>query len=731
MRFSLYLGKNFKDLKMRKKILVCALIGLTLTACNPSESNYAGDDGNPTTNGNGAYQAQESGMVLKSNPQKSTQAVTLVVSLLQMGVKAAASSLGTSVGKGILAKFMGDPNQKMYDRFDKVDTKLAEIDGNIKEQLKLSNDTLSLLSSLILDTNQQSLNSKLTAIHTGLKPIGDRNTKFEAGKIYGDLNSNDLDKIYSYVQTHKDYQILVDAGIVNANLIDPEGAKNNQGLTFDTDSTKDLYNKFQDEFIKNVNSAGNSVNSFKDTKANLLAKLTELGLLDGKNMMAYINEYNYNIMDIRLQMVAALQKLYNMQLVQLAYYYGVNGNLDFQFTSSDPTNPMPAQSQGLAGFKKASQMLFNTYEADLNNLNKVFETYMPFITGTNVVVQINYDWFDSQQKLLSDKTFLHPVDENAPLPLSDRQCEVSSLTFNSIGDITKKYGLVNLGINCYLGNGTWKATNVVFPAVKDGVKIARYPYNAISANSSQKLIIYSPAASVKQLTSAKQLTPDDIKAFAEETSSKDSIKDGSVKDMVDRKTNFTDNEDYDYWKKKAKDKKDVVLFSTTLVHVGGFTDDISWAAGDFELKDNGVATTRILPITYYDGNKGDNPAHLRRAQELQFYSPVTGQNVYNIRFSKEVKVKDGRKRSAPETYYYNLASYKNHWFAIKMIMGYDGMAAVQALGIGCIDSSCSRVSNTTLSWLDGATKVKITPPNVVSGQNIDGEYQTLISGTGN
>ena len=28
-----------------------------------------------------------------------------------------------------------------------------------------------------------------------------------------------------------------------------------------------------------------------------------------------------------------------------------------------------------------------------------------------------------------------------------------------------------------------------------------------------------------------------------------------------------------------------------------------------------------------------------------------------------------------------------------MIMGYDGMAAVQALGIGCIDSSCRRVSN--------------------------------------
>ncbi len=65
-----------------------------------------------------------------------------------------------------------------------------------------------------------------------------------------------------------------------------------------------------------------------------------------------------------------------------------------------------------------------------------------------------------------------------------------------------------------------------------------------------------------------------------------------------------------------------------------------------------------------------------------------------------------------------------------MIMGYDGMAAVQALGIGCIDSSCSRVSNTTLSWTSGAT-VKLTPPNVVSGQNIDGEYQTQITGTGN
>ena len=715
---------------MKKNILLCAILGLTLTACNPSESNSIGDDGNVTTTGNGGYPVQESGMVLKSNRQKSTQAVTLVVSLLQMGVKAAASSLGTSVGKGVLNSFLGDPNQKMYDRFDQVDKKLADIDKNVKEQLKLSNDTLNLLSSLILDQDKEWLNTKLTAIHTGLKPIGERDTKFETGKIYGDLNSTDLDKIYNYVQTHKDYQTLVDAGIVNANLIDPEGAKNKKGLTYDTDSTKDLYNKFQDEFIKNVKNTGNTVNSFKNTKTNLLAKLTELGLLDGKDMIGYINAYNYNMMDIRLQMVAALQKLYNMQLVQLAYYYGVKGNLDFQFTSSDPTNPMPAQDQGLPGFKKAAQMLFNTYEADLNNLNNVFEEYMPFITGTNVVVQINYDWFDSQQKLLSDKTFLRPVDESAPLPISDRQCEVTSLTFNSIGDSIKKYGLVNLGINCYLGNGAWKATNVVFPAVKDGAKIARYPYNAISATSSQKLIIYSSADSIKQVTSAKQLTSDDIKAFAEQTSSKDSIKDGSVKDMVDRHTLFTENEDYDYWTKKATDKKDVVLFSTTLVEVGLFSDDISWAAGDFELKDNGVATTRILPITYYDGNKGDNPAHLRRTQELRFYSPTTGQNVYNIRFSKEGKVKDGRKRTNPETFFYNLASYRNHWFAIKMIMGYDGMAAVQALGIGCIDSSCHRVSNTTLSWSSGAT-VKLTPPNVVSGQQIDGEYQTLISGTGN
>ena len=63
--------------------------------------------------------------------------------------------------------------------------------------------------------------------------------------------------------------------------------------------------------------------------------------------------------------------------------------------------------------------------------------------------------------------------------------------------------------------------------------------------------------------------------------------------MVDRHQIFTDNEDYDYWTKKSKDKR-MCSFSTTLVEVGLFSDDISWAAGDFELKDNGVATTRIF-----------------------------------------------------------------------------------------------------------------------------------------
>lgn len=709
---------------IKKKLLVCILLGVSLSACDMTKSSSVGDDANPNTNGNGAYVNQESTMVLSAgkNSSQSAKVAPLITTLLTMGVKAAASSLGTSVGKGVLAKFLGDPNQKMYDRFDQVDKKLAEINVNMKEQLKLSNDTLNLLSSLILDQDKEWLNTKVTAIHNALKPIRERDNKFETGNIYGDLDSTDLDKIYSYVQTHKDYQTLVDAGIVNANLIDPEGAKNLPGLTFDGKSTKELYSDFQDEFINNVNNVGNAVNSFKNIKTNLLAKLTELGLLDGKDMIGYINAYNYNIMDIRLQILSALQKLYNMQLVQLAYYYGVKGNLDFKFISSDPANPMPAQSQGLEGFKKGTQLLFNTYEADLNNLNKAFESYMPFITETSLTVAINHDWFSFNQTLLLDRTFLHSVDENAPLPLSERQCEVTSLTFNSIGDSLKKYGLVNLGIKCYLGNGTWKASNVVFPAVKDGTKIVRYAYYNIYATSSQKLSVGSLA------TAPRQLTPDDIKAFAEQTSSKDSIKDGNINGLVD-----ADSGGYAYdWIKKGAGKKDMVLFSPAKVGSSG----IDWAAGDFELNDSGSTITRILPVTYYDGNKGENPAHLRRAQTDRTHS-INGETIYNMRFSQELDVKDGRFRGTdPITYFYNLASYRNHWFVIKMSMGYDNKRAVQALGIGCIDSLCSRASNTSLKWISGA-EVKLTPPTLknnapINKHNYDGEeYQTQITGTGN
>lgn len=709
---------------IKKKLLVCILLGMSLSACDMTKSSSVGDDANPNTNGNGAYVNQESTMVLSAgkNSSQSAKVAPLITTLLTMGVKAAASSLGTSVGKGVLAKFLGDPNQKMYDRFDQVDKKLAEINVNMKEQLKLSNDTLNLLSSLILDQDKEWLNTKVTAIHNALKPIRERDNKFETGKIYGDLDSTDLDKIYSYVQTHKDYQTLVDAGIVNANLIDPEGAKNMEGLTFDGKSTKELYVDFQDEFINNVNNVGNAVNSFKNIKTNLLAKLTELGLLDGKDMIGYINAYNYNIMDIRLQILSALQKLYNMQLVQLAYYYGVKGNLDFKFISSDPANPMPAQSQGLEGFKKGTQLLFNTYEADLNNLNKAFESYMPFITETSLTVAINHDWFSFNQTLLLDRTFLHSVDENAPLPLSERQCEVTSLTFNSIGDSLKKYGLVNLGIKCYLGNGTWKASNVVFPAVKDGTKIVRYAYYNIYATSSQKLSVGSLA------TAPRQLTPDDIKAFAEQTSSKDSIKDGNINGLVDG-SSLSPN-----WVKNPTGKKDMVLFSPAGYGNGGF----DWVAGDFELKDNASTITRILPVAYYDGDKGVNPPHLRRAQIDRAYS-INGETIYNMRFNKEVAVKDGRyngRDKDPITFFYNLASYRNHWFAIKMSMGYDNnKRAVQALGIGCIDASCTRISNTILRWNSGA-EVKLLPPailnnNGVDAQNKNDEYQTQITGTGN
>ncbi len=707
---------------MKKKILVCVVVGLTLSGCNPSESNYAGDDGNPTTNGNGAYQVSESGMVLKSGGQKSLQTVGVGISILQMGVKAAASALGTSVGKKVFAQFMGDPNQKLYDRFDRVDTKLAEIDENLIKQLNLSTKTLDTLNAFYLDFAKKSLHDKLSDVNEKLETISSRNSLFKGKNVYGSLDNTELDKIYSNVQAHKDYLTLITVGVTNADKLDSKGAKQNKALNLDPVSTENLYVTFQNTFINEVSNVGNVINAFKGDKATFLAQLTTIGLKNHEDMMSYINGYNYNIMNIRLQLLTSLQKLYNMQLVQLAYYYGAGANLDVKFTSSDPANPMPGQKDGLAGFKKAAQMLFNTYEADLNNLNKVFDTYLPFITENNVTVQINHNWFDYQQALLRDQTFLNPVDESASLPNSERQCEVSSLTFNSIGDITNKYGLVNLGINCYLGNGTWKATNVVFPAVKEGDKIVRYAYHTIYVTSSQKLSIGSFS------TAPRQLTPDDIKAFAEQTSSKDSIKDGNINDLIDK-----DTSGYAYdWVKKSKDKKDMVLFSPAQDNSGGL--GIDWAAGDFELKDNRNEITRILPVTYYDGNKGGS---LNRTQANRTYS-LNDEVIYNMRFSQEVKAKDdSRGAGDPVTYFYNLASYRNHWFVIKMSMGYVDARAVQSLGIGCIDSSCSRVSNTTLRWSPSGVEVKLTPPPIknnataVRYSHYNGEeFQTLISGAG-
>lgn len=697
-------------------------MGLTLTACNPSESNSIGDDGNVATTGNGGYPVQESGMVLKSSGQKSVQAVTLAVSLLQMGVKAAASSLGTSVGKGVLARFLGDPNQKLYDRFDQVDAKLAEINANLKEQLKLSTQTLATLNKFYLEFANKSLEDKLSDINEKLELISTRNSLFKGKNVYGTLDNTELDQIYSNVQTHKDYPTLITIGVTNADKLDSKGAEQNKALNLDPVSTENLYVTFQNTFINDVSKSGNVINAFQGDKAAFLSRLATVGLLDNQDMMTYVNGYNYNVMNIRLQLLTSLQKLYNMQLVQLAYYYGAKANLDVKFTSSDPANPMPAQNQGLTGFKKAAQMLFNTYEADLSNLNKVSETYLPFITEKDVAVQINRDWFDSQQPLLDDKTFLNNIDESASLPISVRQCEVTGLTFNPIGDSLNKYGLVNLGINCYLGNGTWKPTNVVFPTVKDGTKIARYAYGAISATSSQKLSIDS------SLTLKKQLTSNDVKVFAEQTSSKDSIKDGNINGLVDGIGASP------RWVKNPTDKKDMVLFSPAGYGSGGF----DWVAGDFELKDNRNQTTRILEVEYYDGNKGDNPAHLRRSQAYKTYS-INSEMIYNVRFGKEVAVKDGRyngRHENPVTFFYNLASYRNHWFAIKMSMGYDSnKRAVQALGVGCIDSVCHRVSSTTLKWDSGA-EVKLIPPSILNNNGVDAankndEYQTLISGTGN
>ena len=44
--------------------------------------------------------------------------------------------------------------------------------------------------------------------------------------------------------------------------------------------------------------------------------------------------------------------------------------------------------------------------------------------------------------------------------------------------------------------------------------------------------------------------------------------------------------------------------------------------------------------------KGDNPAHLRRSQVYLYL--MNGEMIYNVRFGKEVAVKDGRYNGSYE-----------------------------------------------------------------------------------
>jgi hypothetical protein len=153
------------------------------------------------------------------------------------------------------------------------------------------------------------------------------------------------------------------------------------------------------------------------------------------DFMSYINRYNYTVKYYGMNLVASYQKLYNMQLAQLAYHYACNASIEF-------SNLGNLSGSGESGFEQSITELDGKYAAKFTNLNNNVNTYFSSISNTEIYTMINTQIFSSNTPLLNSTTFNNNAADAGV-------CTISKLKFNqTYTNSGSSNGIIDLNAIC-------------------------------------------------------------------------------------------------------------------------------------------------------------------------------------------------------------------------------------------------------------------------------------------
>lgn len=660
-------------------------LSLNLVSINAHAFSWssAGDDGNPNTQGNGAYAKPKLLSTAKlTSPTFGQYALTAVKdSFLQNGLFAIPGLFVTNLALGLLNEWIfakEDPNKPLLDKLETMDKKLDTLIKDVQTSLQVTAQTQETLLKLYSTVTGYQFANNLARVNEALKDILIKNGNFKAVQAFGDLRPNQLDELYTYATKHKSLLILRNLDAKNASAIANDKTMNVRSSVSGKD-TNVLYQQFSVNFLQD--SSGSIMKELAKAKPDLITALNS-GITKNSDLMTAINTYNADIIDARIQIAKGLQLLFNMQLTQLAYYYAVGADISLNLAN------MPAKNQGLTGFKQAAALLDQEYQQQFNLLDAKLKQNMQIVDNADLYRIVNNYIFNPAQPLLGS-SFAQNIDLNQS---NTKQCVLTNLIFNAVGGgAGSEVAIADLRAECYQGNQKWLKLNITIPFTLVGAKINHYAYQEINYQAIFGRIILNASSHDKGL--AKQLSSTDIKAFADASSIKTGGLGGDMQSM--RTTGIV---------KPLRQ---------------GFANmiDYNWGPVEIRLEDNALSNSAILPIAYTDDV---HEAYLRRADDLNQQNTIT----YGPERALDNPTNTDGKMAKD---FYYLANFRNHWFALKTQFGFYANTAGprQIYGLGCLGNECERFNNTSLRWRDG-TQVNLsetspagTAPYYISASDFD------------
>lgn len=451
-------------MKLNKLICSLMIIGSTsLTACMPSN---VGGANNALVTSESAH--TESNVASKNGlPTDARETVDYVAK----GIASAALDLPFGPLKfisnfaidGIITAIFGEQKDQTLETLEQMNKKLDKIYTNLETAIGISETTATTLSQFYASNMMNDWANGLSKIDNLANEVTSKYSNLATQRVFGSsITSGQLEKLYTYAQQQgksKDTLLALDAMI--------------NYRTSKVGTSSDLFNAFSTNF-KSSGGSGEIMVKLNKGKQNYLNALVNIAA--HPDFMAKIHDFNGQILLYQSKIFGSYQKLYNIQLAQLAYRYASGANI--QLSNLDLHD---VKATGFEGFKQAVLVLNETYNRLFAQLTSEIKTNFSPINDAELYSFVNVV-FNSERPLLARNTFVL----NNQGTIHPGSCIINNFTFNEVNRSSgNNAGVATLGARCIVKydsqrhEATYINASIDIPYVMSGGVIKRYAVSGV------------------------------------------------------------------------------------------------------------------------------------------------------------------------------------------------------------------------------------------------------------